>query len=164
MVDGVMLSRICTGFISKKTSMECFKSLVATSAVFTFKIEENIPPDFSACLYVFKNGRCIRDSCQNTIQDCKEIALEMYDVPMDAWMECFKSLVATSEGFTLKIEGNVPPDFSACLYMFKNGKFIIIDYDQIDEYQDTIQDCKERALAVYCVPMDAWREEVKGDD
>jgi len=86
MVNGVMLSRRSTGFIPKKSSMECFKSFVATSGGFTFKIEENLP-DVGFYLYVFKNGKCIRDDDQDTLQACKEVALEMYGVPMDAWRE-----------------------------------------------------------------------------
>ena len=90
MVNGAMLStRSNTGFIPKKTSMKCFKSFVATYGGFTFKIEEDVP-DVFFCLYVFKNGKCIRDDQQYTIQACKEVALEMYGVPMDAWREKVK--------------------------------------------------------------------------
>ncbi|MCP3660684.1 MAG: hypothetical protein GY830_10405 [Bacteroidetes bacterium] len=51
---------------------------------YTFKIEED-NPEVGVYLYVFKNDKCIKDYLQNTVQDCKEIALEDYGVPIKEW-------------------------------------------------------------------------------
>jgi hypothetical protein len=77
-----------TEFIQNQIDMKQFKKFVAKTTVrdFTFSIEESLP-EIGFYLYVFKDGRCIRDDLQDTLQACKEIALEMYGVPMDAWSE-----------------------------------------------------------------------------
>jgi hypothetical protein len=51
-----------------------------------FEIEEDLP-EVGAYLYVYENGLCTRDDLQNTINDCMEIALEMYGIPLEVWEE-----------------------------------------------------------------------------
>lgn len=51
-----------------------------------FRIEEDYP-EIGAYLYVFENGKCTNDYLQNTILECKEFALELFNVPMDIWQE-----------------------------------------------------------------------------
>jgi hypothetical protein len=42
-------------------------------------------PSVGYYLYVFEEGRCIRDHLQDTFEIAVESALEDYDVPKDAW-------------------------------------------------------------------------------
>ena len=65
-----------------------FKSLIATSKEgYTLRIIEEVPGT-GFYLYSFdKVGRPLRDDLQDTAQVCKEIAEEMYKVPLDAWRE-----------------------------------------------------------------------------
>ena len=53
---------------------------------FNFRIEEDYP-EVGVYLYIFKDGKCIRDELQNTIEICKNVALEMYGMPIDGWHE-----------------------------------------------------------------------------
>ena len=50
------------------------------------RIEEDYP-EVGAYLFVNKGGKDIRDDLQNTIDDCKEIALKMFEIPLDFWHE-----------------------------------------------------------------------------
>ncbi|WP_421977250.1 hypothetical protein [Roseivirga seohaensis] len=50
-----------------------------------FVIEEDYP-EVGVYLYVYQNGKCIRDYLQNSIEACKEIALENFDVPIEKWV------------------------------------------------------------------------------
>lgn len=52
----------------------------------TFKIEEDYP-EVGVYLYVYKEGKCIKEMLQDTIDICKKIALEEYGVPIDFWIE-----------------------------------------------------------------------------
>jgi len=63
-----------------------FKILKASCKNWEFKIEEDYP-EVGVYLYVFKNGECIRDTLQNDVETCKEIAFEDYQLPFDAWEE-----------------------------------------------------------------------------
>ncbi len=54
-----------------------------------YEIGEDLP-EVGAYLFVYENDVCVRDDLQNTIKDCMEIALEMFDVPLDAWLEVKK--------------------------------------------------------------------------
>jgi len=51
-----------------------------------YRIEEDFP-EVGAYLYVFEGGKCTRDYLQNSILDCKEIALEYFGVPVNNWIE-----------------------------------------------------------------------------
>ena len=51
----------------------------------TFKIEEDYP-EVGVYLYVYEDGRCIKDYLQNDIDTCKSLALEEYNVPVDSWI------------------------------------------------------------------------------
>ena len=42
-------------------------------------------PDVGVYLYVYDDGRCVRDELQNDVETCKEIAFEDYGVPKDVW-------------------------------------------------------------------------------
>ncbi len=42
-------------------------------------------PTFGYYLFVFENGKCIRDHLQDTFEIAVESAIEDYDVPEDAW-------------------------------------------------------------------------------
>ena len=49
-----------------------------------FKIEEDYP-EVGAYLYIYQNGKCIKDSLQNDVTLCKELAFEEYGVPLGSW-------------------------------------------------------------------------------
>ena len=49
-----------------------------------FRIEEDYL-EVGVYLYVFENGKCIKDYLQNDINTCKSIALEDYSVPINSW-------------------------------------------------------------------------------
>lgn len=42
-------------------------------------------PEVGVYLYVYDDGRCIRDELQNDVETCKEIAFEDYGVPKEIW-------------------------------------------------------------------------------
>jgi hypothetical protein len=42
-------------------------------------------PEVGVYLYVYDDGRCVRDELQNDVQTCKDVAFEEYGVPRDAW-------------------------------------------------------------------------------
>jgi len=49
-----------------------------------FRIEEDAP-EVGAYLYVYENGQCVYDYLQDSIEMCKEFALEEFSVPLDSW-------------------------------------------------------------------------------
>lgn len=49
-----------------------------------FKIEEDLP-EVGVYLYVYCNNQCIMDILQNSIEICKEVALEKFGVPLENW-------------------------------------------------------------------------------
>lgn len=51
-----------------------------------FKIEED-HPEVGAYLYLYKDGKCIKDFLQNDIENCKQFALDEYGVPKEIWKE-----------------------------------------------------------------------------
>jgi hypothetical protein len=52
----------------------------------SFVIEED-NPDVGVYLYIYDNGKCIRDALQNNIATCKEMAFEEYGVANAQWIE-----------------------------------------------------------------------------
>jgi len=51
----------------------------------SFEIKQD--PFVGFYLYVFENGKCIRDHLQDSFEIAVESAMEDYDVPKDAWRE-----------------------------------------------------------------------------
>lgn len=51
-----------------------------------FAIEED-KPEVGAYLYVYENGKCIRDYLQNTVEIAKSFALKKFDVKLESWEE-----------------------------------------------------------------------------
>ncbi|WP_293716009.1 hypothetical protein [Thiolapillus sp.] len=49
-----------------------------------FIIEEDLPK-VGAYLYVYEGDNCVFDCLQDSIDICKEIALEQYNVPLESW-------------------------------------------------------------------------------
>lgn len=66
--------------------MNNFKTFKAEYKEFTFMIEEDYP-EVGVYLYVYKEENCIKDMLQDSVDICKEIALEEYGVPLDFWIE-----------------------------------------------------------------------------
>lgn len=60
--------------------------LVTTYNDLKFKIVKD-SQDIGAYLYIYKNDQCIYDYLQNSIEVCKTLALEDFEVPMDKWVE-----------------------------------------------------------------------------
>lgn len=50
----------------------------------TYRIEE-FSPEYGFDIYVYEGGKCIYDGFQETIEICKEFALEEFGVPLDSW-------------------------------------------------------------------------------
>jgi hypothetical protein len=61
-----------------------FKVLEVEYNGIKFKIEED-RPEVGAYLYVYCNNKCIKDILQDSIEICKEVALEEFGVPMGKW-------------------------------------------------------------------------------
>jgi len=61
-----------------------FKTFTAQYNGLTFKMEEDYP-EVGVYMYVFQGENCIEDILQDTIDLCKEVALEKYGVPIDVW-------------------------------------------------------------------------------
>ena len=51
-----------------------------------FVIDEDLP-DVGAYLYIYEGEKCIQDTLQDTVEMCKEVALEDFDVPLNGWKE-----------------------------------------------------------------------------
>ncbi len=71
------------GYIQNQIRMK-FKILEIEYNGLIFKIEEDYP-EVGVYLYIYKNGKCIKDYLQNDIKTCKEIAFEEYKVPIKNW-------------------------------------------------------------------------------
>lgn len=63
-----------------------YKVLKAEYNGLNFKIEEDLP-EVGVYLYVYRNNKCFKDYLQNSIDTCKEIALEEFGVPLEKWSE-----------------------------------------------------------------------------
>ena len=50
-----------------------------------FRIEEDYS-EIGVYLYIYEDGKCIRDYLQNDIETCKQIAFDDYKVPVDKWV------------------------------------------------------------------------------
>ena len=61
-----------------------FKKLMTVYGDKKFVIDEDMP-EVGSYLYVYDGGKCIYDCLQDTIDICKEIALEKYQVPLESW-------------------------------------------------------------------------------
>lgn len=62
-----------------------------------FKIEEDCP-EVGAYLFVYENGKCVKDFLQDNIEICKSQALEDYGVALDKWKLEVDSKAGTSRG------------------------------------------------------------------
>jgi len=49
-----------------------------------FRIEED-HPEVGAYLYVIKDGKCVKDFLQDSIEVCKSLALEEYGISLNSW-------------------------------------------------------------------------------
>jgi hypothetical protein len=65
------------------------QKLKTTYNDFEIIIEEDLP-EVGFYLYVYKSNVSIYDSLQNDINDCKEIAFEMFGIPLNIWENCKK--------------------------------------------------------------------------
>ncbi|MHA7877298.1 MAG: hypothetical protein ACX93T_00010 [Bacteroidota bacterium] len=139
--------------------MRYFECLVAETSGYMLRIVEDIPELGFDLIVENKQNRLeyIPVTGSEMLQECKEMAAEKYGVPMDAWRsegEYFESLVAVdSKGNTLRIREDLP-GVGFYLYCFDKDSIFVRNY-----LQDTLQACKEEALEIYGVPMDAWQEE-----
>ena len=50
----------------------------------TFVIEEDLP-EVGFYLYVYENGKCINDFLQDSLEECKDFALQEFNVPKNSW-------------------------------------------------------------------------------
>ena len=60
--------------------------LVANTELFQLRIEPD-HPEIGVYLCAFRESKCIRDTLQNSVAICKQIALEDYGVTEDQWHE-----------------------------------------------------------------------------
>ena len=58
----------------------------AENNIRTFAIEEDYT-EVGVYLYVYENGKCIYDYLQDSIEMCKEFALEEFEIPLENWNE-----------------------------------------------------------------------------
>ena len=63
-----------------------FKKLVSYRDGKKFIIEEDLPK-IGAYLYIYDGDNCIFDCLQDSVELCKEIALDEYNVPLESWRE-----------------------------------------------------------------------------
>jgi hypothetical protein len=61
-----------------------FKVYEVTQNNTIFRIEEDYP-EVGVYLYVFENGKCIKDYLQDNIEECKLFALKEYNIPIGNW-------------------------------------------------------------------------------
>lgn len=61
-----------------------FKIFEAKKNKLEFRIEEDLP-EVGAYLYVFKDGKCIKDYLQNDVTICKTQAFEEYGILLNEW-------------------------------------------------------------------------------
>ncbi len=64
-----------------KNKFQCFETQLGDCQ---FKIEEDLP-DVGWYLKVFKNGSCVADHLQDSLDLVKEQAFEDYGVPLKSW-------------------------------------------------------------------------------
>ena len=48
-------------------------------------------PDVGVYLYVYENGKCVRDFLQNDVLTCIEVAFQDYGVPRGKWRKTAES-------------------------------------------------------------------------
>ncbi|MHA7877666.1 MAG: hypothetical protein ACX93T_01930 [Bacteroidota bacterium] len=138
--------------------MRYFECLVAETSDYQLRIVEYVP-EMGFCLIVRnKHDRFdyIPSICMDTLQECKEVAAKKYGVTVDVWCsegKYWESLMATTNDYLLRIV-EAPPEIGFYLYLFDNDSRLVRD-----DLQNTLQDCKEIALEMYNIPMDAWQEE-----
>ena len=72
-------------YLSQKIAME-FRKLTADYQGYSFVIEED-NKEVGAYLYVWRDGKGLADYLQDSVELCKEFALEEYKVPLDQWIE-----------------------------------------------------------------------------
>jgi hypothetical protein len=51
-----------------------------------FRIEEDYPA-VGSYLYVYENGKCVKDYLQNSFSECMDFASEEFGVPLEMWVE-----------------------------------------------------------------------------
>jgi len=61
-----------------------FKKLVSYRDDKKFIIDEDLPK-VGAYLYIYDGDNCIFDCLQDSIEICKAIALDEYNVPLESW-------------------------------------------------------------------------------
>ena len=61
-----------------------FETYIAQKDDTIFKIVEDLP-GVGWYLYVFRDGQCLYDFEQDTLQDCQEEALDEFGVPLTSW-------------------------------------------------------------------------------
>jgi len=146
--------------------MRYFESLIAETNAYVLRIVEDIPEAGLVLLAKKKHDfEYIPPVFGDTIHSCKKKAVEKYNAPMDSWRsegKYFESLVATNDkGDMFRIKEDLP-EVGFYLHAFdKSRKPIDEDLKGYSDLQDTIQACKEVALKVFGIPLDAWREEAK---
>jgi len=108
---------------------------------------------------------------KGTLASCKELALAMYEAPLNGWHssggEYLQSLIATHSGnkpgYTFRIaetkikNGHLFGE-AAYLYGFDENA-----YQEYDYGQNSIQVCKEFAFKEFGIPLNAWQEEGEVD-
>jgi hypothetical protein len=63
-----------------------FKKLRSVYNNKKFVIDEDIP-EVGFYLYVYDGDKCVYDCLQDTIEICKEVAFEEFQVPLGSWQE-----------------------------------------------------------------------------
>ena len=63
-----------------------YKVFTAEYKGLTFVIKEDLP-EVGVYLFIYKDDNCIKDILQDTINICKEVALEEFGVPIEIWKE-----------------------------------------------------------------------------
>lgn len=63
-----------------------FKKFSADRDGLSFVIDEDLP-GVGWYLYVYDNGSCVKDSLQDSLEDCMDLALTEFGVPIESWRE-----------------------------------------------------------------------------
>ena len=144
--------------------MRYFENLVTKTNDYILSIVEDIPEvGFTLIAEKRDSFEYIPPTLEDTIQACKKRANQKYGAPIHSWRsegKYFESWVATnSKGHIFRIRGDLP-EVGFYLHAFdKNKNPIDEDLKGYSDLQDTVQVCKEVALKVFGLPIDAWREE-----